>query len=125
MKGSLGGEHPMQPNEARILKAYLKQRGDDSPILFPSNRGTPISRWMLNVLIQQYGAKAKLPEEKLHFYTVKHSIATHLLAAGEDLRFVQDWLGHVNIQNTVIYTHLVSTTRDAKAQSHFLKLPKF
>jgi integrase len=38
---------------------------------------------------------------------------------------LQDWLGHANIQNTVIYTALVSTSREAKARQHFLKLPKF
>jgi len=36
-------------------------------------------------------------------------------------RFVQDWVGCANIQNTVIYTHLTSTTRTEKARSLFLK----
>jgi site-specific recombinase XerD len=40
------------------------------------------------------------------------------------LRFVQDWLGHSNIQNTVIYAVLVSTSREAKARQYFLKLPR-
>jgi site-specific recombinase XerD len=38
---------------------------------------------------------------------------------------VQDWLGHANIQNTVIYSHLVSSSRTEKARKHFLKLPRF
>lgn len=80
---------------------------------------------MLDKLIKQYGTKAKLPPEKLHFHTLKRSIATHLLEASDDIRFVQDWLGHSNIQNTVLYTHLVSTSRIEKARKHFAKLPKF
>jgi len=125
LKGSLSGEHPLQADEARALKAWLKRRDTDSPILFPSRRGLPISRQMLDVLMKSYGEEAALPKDKRHFHVLKHSIATHLLDAGAELRFLQDWLGHSNIQNTVIYTALVSTSREAKARQYFLKLPRF
>jgi len=124
LKGSISGMHPLQADEVRALKAYLKTRRDELPYLFPSRKGLPISRAMLDVLMKDYGEKAKLPEEKRHFHVLKHSIATHLLDAGAELRFVQDWLGHSNIQNTVIYTALVSSSRDARAREYFLKLPK-
>ena len=75
--------------------------------------------------MKHYGELAKLPEDKRHFHTLRHSIATHLLDAGQDLRFVQDWLGHTNIQNTVIYTYLSSALREQKARAAFMKLPKF
>ncbi len=125
LKGSLSGEHPLQADEARALKAWIKSRGTDSPILFPSRRGLPISRQMLDVLIKDYGEEAAIPKDKRHFHVLKHSIATHLLDAGAELRFLQDWLGHANIQNTVIYTALVSISREAKARAYFLKLPRF
>jgi type 1 fimbriae regulatory protein FimB len=125
LKGSLSGEHPLQADEARALKAHLKSRALESPFLFPLRRGLPISRSMLDVLMKRYGARAGLPEDKRHFHVLKHSIATHLLDAGAELRFVQDWLGHANIQNTVIYTALVSASRETKAREYFLKLPKF
>lgn len=124
LKGSLSGEHPLQADEARALKAWLKSRDTDSPILFPSRRGLPISRQMLDVLMKSYGEEAVIPKDKRHFHVLKHSIATHLLDAGAELRFLQDWLGHSNIQNTVIYTALVSTSREAKARQYFLKLPR-
>jgi type 1 fimbriae regulatory protein FimB len=124
LKGSLSGEHPLQTDEARALKAWLKSRDSDSPILFPSRRSLPISRQMLDVLMKWYGEAAALPKDKRHFHVLKHSIATHLLDAGAELRFLQDWLGHANIQNTVIYTALVSTSREQKARQYFLKLPR-
>jgi site-specific recombinase XerD len=51
-------------------------------------------------LMQRYGTFAKLPKEKQKFHILKHSIATHLLAAGADFFFVKDWLGHAKIQNS-------------------------
>jgi integrase len=124
-KGSLSGEYPLQADEVRVLKAYLKTRSDSLPYLFPSRKGSPISRAMLDVLIKGYGEKAKLPEDKRHFHVLKHSIATHLLDKGAELRFLQDWLGHANIQNTVIYAQVSIGNREAKAREHFLKMPKF
>ena len=126
-KGSLSGVHPLQPDELRVLKAHIKEKNKkhQSPILFPSNRGTPISRQTLDRLMKKYGSEAKLPEDKRHFHVLKHSIATHLLEMDSDLRFVQDWLGHANIQNTVIYTSLVSSSRNKKARTAFNQLPKF
>jgi site-specific recombinase XerC len=41
--------------------------------------------------MQTYGKKAGLPPEKCKFHNLKHSIATHLLDARGELKFVQDW----------------------------------
>ncbi len=51
-------------------------------------------------------------------------IGKYLPTPGDELRFVQDWLSHSYIQNTVVYTSIISTTRDQKARSHFMKPPK-
>jgi type 1 fimbriae regulatory protein FimB/type 1 fimbriae regulatory protein FimE len=125
LKGSLSGVHPLQADEVRILKSYLRTREDSLPYLFPSRKGAPISRAMLDVLIKGYGETAKLPDDKKHFHVLKHSIATHLLDTGADIRFVQDWLGHANIQNTVIYAQISAGGRTQKAREHFQKMPKF
>ena len=82
-----------------------------------------MTAWLLRR--KDYAKEAKLPEDKRHFHVLKHSIATHLLDAGADLRFVQDWLGHANIQNTVIYTFLTSITRNEKARKFFLKMSRY
>lgn len=126
LKGSYSGVHPMQPDEAKALRAYLRRRpSPPSLVLFPSNRGDPIARRTLDWLIKRYGEAADLPPAKRHFHCLKHSIATHLLEAGADLRFVQDWLGHSNIQNTVVYTFLTVRGREGAARKAFLNLPRY
>lgn len=74
-----------------------------------------VREWEKNFAIPLREEKAK-----------KAAAGSHLLDTGEaNIRFVQDWLGHANIQNTVIYASLVSATRERKAREHFFKLPKF
>ena len=99
LKHSQGGEYPMQQDEVKVLKAWIRSKNHDSSFLFLSRRGLPISRRMLDYLMKAYGEKAGIPLDKRHFHVLKHSIATHLLDAGADIRFVQDWIGHKNIQN--------------------------
>jgi site-specific recombinase XerD len=126
LKGSLSGTHPLQPDEAKAIRAWLRGREQPpSPVLFPSNRGDPIARRTLDWLMKKYGEAAGLPPSKRHFHCLKHSIATHLLEAGADLRFVQDWLGHANIQNTVVYARLTTRGREGAARRAFLNLPRY
>ena len=126
LKGSHSGAHPLQPDEAKAIRAWLRASPQPpAPVLFPSNRGDPIARRTLDWLMKKYGEAADLPPVKRHFHCLKHSIATHLLEAGADLRFVQDWLGHSNIQNTVAYTFLTARGREGAARRAFLNLPRF
>jgi integrase/recombinase XerD len=118
-KGSISGEYPMQADEVKALKAWLKDRKDGNDCLFPSSRRLPISRRTLDYLMKTYGEEAGIPEDKRHFHVLKHSIATHLLDAGADIRFVQDWIGHKNIQNTVVYAQITNPAREQQARKLF------
>ena len=125
LKGSISKEYSLQPDEVRALRLYFNARENPSPLLFPSSWNEPISRAMLYKLMQRYGEEAGIPKGKRKFTVLKHSIATHLLGVGADLKFVQEWLGHAQIQNTMIYAELVNPARDRKAREFFTKLPRF
>jgi len=119
LKHSQGGEYLMQPDEIKVLKAWLRERKDTSPYLFQSRTTLPISRRMVDYLMKKYGEQAGISPDKRHFHVLKHSIATHLLDAGADIRFVQYWIGHKNIQNTVVYAAISNRAREEQARKVF------
>lgn len=118
-KNSQGGEYLLQGDEVKALKVWLQKRKNNNPWLFPSRRGLPISRRTLDYMMKGYGKRASIPTDKRHFHVLKHSIATHLLEAGADIRFVQDWVGHKNIQNTIVYAQITNRARDEQAKKLF------
>lgn len=112
LKGSNSGEHHLCREESRALRAWLKSRGSAPGCLFPSRRRSPISRKMLDVLMRRYGALAGIPEKLRHLHVLKHCCATHLLSRGFHVEQVQDWIGHANIQNTMIYARVTNARRE-------------
>lgn len=109
LKGSIGGQHAMHPADLKLLKKYMmSDRVKAGDILFPSQQHRPISRSLLHRLMKEYGRRAGLPEDKCHFHALKHSIATHLISKGVGVQFVQEFLGHVDLANTLMYARLTS-----------------
>ena len=81
----------------------LQQRSSD--VLFLSRSGKPLGRETIRALVQKYARLGGIQRD-VSPHTLRHSLATHLIQAGADLRVVQEILGHVRVETTEIYTHL-------------------
>ncbi|MDD2352438.1 MAG: site-specific tyrosine recombinase XerD [Candidatus Caldatribacteriota bacterium] len=77
----------------------------DTNILFLNSNGKPISRQGVFFIIKNYVEKSGL-KIKVTPHTFRHTLATHLIENGADLRSVQEMLGHSDISTTQIYTHV-------------------
>ena len=90
--------------DAALSADSLSQPEKDSP-LFLSVRGKALSPRTAQKTMQKLRAALDLPETATP-HALRHSFATHLLAAGGDLRTIQELLGHASLAATQIYTEV-------------------
>ncbi len=74
--------------------------------LFLSAYGGSFSPTWLSAVMRAYYLKAGMMNPVSPVHGLRHSLATHLMADGMDVRYVQALLGHNNINSTQIYTHV-------------------
>ena len=107
-----GGKSRILPIGSKAVTAinnWLQQRLKNTSIsesaLFVSTRGTRLGQRSIELRLEQW-CKNKGIAEHIHPHMLRHSFASHLLESSQDLRAVQEILGHSNISTTQIYTHL-------------------
>ncbi len=108
-KGSKERIVPVGSLALTALNEYLQQgrpkllKKKKTKELFLNAHGDSLTRQGFWKIIKAYGERIGV---EISPHTMRHSVATHLLENGADLRVVQDILGHADISTTQIYTHL-------------------
>jgi integrase/recombinase XerC len=91
------------PVRATLLNA--KSQPDDRAALFIGARGRRIAPQVVQAQLARAARAAGLPVH-VHPHVLRHSFASHVLQSAQDLRAVQEMLGHANISTTQVYTKL-------------------
>ena len=102
---------PLTGATGKALRVWIRERGGqlEDP-LFPTRRGTPLSRDAVALLVAKHAKTAiatcpSLTSKKITPHTLRHSTAMALLHAGVDISVIALWLGHESTETTQIYLH--------------------
>jgi integron integrase len=75
-----------------------------------------VRRHHVHESVIQKAVKAAAQKAGIHkpvsVHVLRHSFATHLLLNGVDIRQIQEYLGHANVETTMVYTHVVKELRN-------------
>lgn len=103
-KNGLPSTHPLRGPELRALRKVLRDY-PEVPYLFVSERRAPMTSANFRKLLARAGEEANLGLT-VHPHMLRHSTGYKLANDGQDTRAIQQYLGHRNIQHTVLYTQL-------------------
>jgi integrase/recombinase XerC len=105
-KGSKRRTVPVGSKAVAALRVWLQVRGTrESPALFVGRHGTRLTAQSVWARLKRRSLVAGLATP-VHPHMLRHSFASHVLQSSQDLRAVQELLGHANITTTQVYTRL-------------------
>ncbi|GEK73707.1 MULTISPECIES: tyrosine recombinase XerC [Halomonas] len=108
-KGGKPRQVPVGGRARQALDAWLSVRGalagDGESALFVGARGRRLGHRAIQQRLAQLARRRGL-DEHLHPHRLRHSFASHLLESSQDLRAVQELLGHAHLSTTQVYTRL-------------------
>jgi integrase/recombinase XerC len=108
-KGSKTRTLPVGAKAREALNAWREVRAQlarpDEKALFVGARGRRIAPAHVWARLKAWAKRRGVPGN-VHPHVLRHSFATHMLQSSQDLRAVQELLGHSSISTTQVYTHL-------------------
>jgi integrase/recombinase XerC len=108
-KGSKTRTVPVGAKAREALAAWLNSRAQlaaaGERAVFVGARGRRIAATAVNARLRAW-ARSRGLNQRVHPHMLRHSFATHVLQSSQDLRAVQELLGHASISTTQVYTHL-------------------
>jgi integrase/recombinase XerC len=109
-KGKKERQVPLPGQAAAALERYLAERPVErgEPAVFLNHRGSRLGVRGMSGIVKLY-ATALCGDPSVHPHGFRHAYATHLLAAGADLRAIQELLGHARLSTTQKYTQVSLT----------------
>jgi len=100
------GSHAISAIQVWIQRRALIKIADANPnALFVTQQGRRITPRAVQYRVKEWAIKQGINTD-MHPHLLRHSFATHVLQSSQDLRAVQEMLGHANISTTQVYTHL-------------------
>jgi integrase/recombinase XerC len=100
---------PVGREAVQAISRWLKERATLAAVgeqaLFVGRLGVRLQARMVQKLVAGWAKRQGLGVH-VHPHMFRHSFASHLLESSQDLRGVQELLGHASISTTQIYTHL-------------------
>ncbi len=99
------------------VKKYFEKKRVKSEFVFSKKNGKQLSPDTVQRIVRGAAKKAGI-NKHVTPHTLRHSFGTHLLEGGENIRNIQELLGHSSLSTTQIYTH-VSTEALKKVKSPF------
>jgi site-specific recombinase XerD len=111
---------PLNHKACKAIAAYLAIRPDipGGTPLFVSQFKRPLSTRAIQERVTKYLTEAGIEGASVH--TLRHTMATHHVARGTDLKTVQETLGHADLKTTSIYVSLAKTAQRKALQEHAL-----
>jgi site-specific recombinase XerD len=123
-KGAKDRYVPLPLTTLGLLRRYWVTHRNPS-LLFPAlgrngkgakDATTPMAKSSVQGAFRSAKFEAGIRKKSVSVHTLRHSYATHLLEAGVNLRVIQRYMGHTQLETTMVYLHLTQKGQEDACQ---------
>lgn len=123
-KGAKDRYVPLPESTLKLLRRYWSTHRNPNLIFSALGRNgkgavqavTPMAKSSVQGAFRQAKFEAGIVKKGVCVHTLRHCYATHLLEAGVNLRAIQRYMGHANLETTMVYLHLTQKGQEDATQ---------